>query len=207
MQGATKLRAELEHSFQDLNDPNRRTDKIGYLDWMDMDIEELAAEKKRDKERSVLDALPKSMRVPNQYSPAFWPSLFLGILATLHALVLLMQHWSVAFNVWINYAHVNAVDVTDQEWMEIDEDAEEEWAQQQAATANSASSNNKEGTISRVPDRLVPHHRLPPHLPTHARLVPAKGKHVLVPVEYYPTLVRWFGIKSFALTRRFMGYQ
>lgn len=46
MEGTTKLRAQLEHSFQDLNDPGRRTKKIGWTDWMDMDIEELAAEKK-----------------------------------------------------------------------------------------------------------------------------------------------------------------
>ena len=55
MEGTAKLRAELEHSFADINDPNRRTKKLGWFDWMDMDIEELAAEKKKDKEKNVLD--------------------------------------------------------------------------------------------------------------------------------------------------------
>ena len=59
MEGANRLRAELEHSFKDINDPKRRNKKLGWFDWMDMDIEELAAEKKKDKEKSVLDSLPK----------------------------------------------------------------------------------------------------------------------------------------------------
>ena len=97
------MRAELEHQLQDLDNPDRRTKKIGWFDWMDMDIEELAAEKKREKEKSVLDSLPKSMRVPHKHAVSFWPSLIMGMLVTLHALVLLMQHWSVGFKVWINY--------------------------------------------------------------------------------------------------------
>ena len=108
MEGAHKLRAELEHRFADINDPNRRIKKLGWLDWMDMDIEELAAEKKKDKEKSVLDSLPKNMRVPSRYAPQFTPSLILGILVFIHALVLLMQFWSVAFLVWINYREMDA---------------------------------------------------------------------------------------------------
>lgn len=108
MEGATKLRAELEHTFSDINDPNRRTEKLGWFAWMEMDIEELAAEKKKDKVKNVLDSLPKSMRVPSRNAPAFTPTLLLGIFAVLHALVLLLQHWSVAFNAWINYQEVDA---------------------------------------------------------------------------------------------------
>ena len=91
MEGTTRLRAEMEHSFRDIDDPNRRTKKIGWTDWAQMDIEELAEEKKRDKERNVLDSLPKHMRVPNRYAPAFWPSLLTGVWTTLHALLILLQ--------------------------------------------------------------------------------------------------------------------
>jgi cation-transporting ATPase 13A1 len=168
MEGATKLRAELEHSFQDLDDPNRRTQKIGWTEWMDMDMEELAAEKKRDKEKTVLDSLPKHMRVPNKHAPAFWPSLLLGITATLHALVVLLQVWSVGFNVQVNFTEVNAaaVQIPD-ELLEIDDallhpDAE------------------------KSPTPLT---TLPSGWPTHARIVPGNGeRHVLVPLEYWPSL-------------------
>ncbi|GAX25788.1 cation-transporting ATPase 13A1 [Fistulifera solaris] len=172
MEGATKLRAQFEHSFHDLDDPNRRIKKIGWMDWMDMDIEELAAEKKRDKEQSVLDALPKSMRVPNKYAASFWPSLFLGILATLHALLLLMQHWSVGFNVWVNFQEVDATVVEiPAEMMALPEEEEIQ-----------SSETSKEV----IQDRRI--YQVPSHLPTHARICPAKGHHVLVELEYYPTL-------------------
>jgi len=184
MEGATKLRAELEHSLGDINDPKRRTKKIGWMDWMDMDIEELAAEKKRDKERSVLDSLPKSMRVPNRYAAAFWPTLLLGVLATLHTLLLLMQYWSVAFDVWINYKEVDADQVEIPEsLLELDRDAD--------GDVNHAS--HQEGKSDKVgekshamPDRVVVNP--PSFLPTHARVSPAKGSDILVPLEYYPTL-------------------
>eukprot|EP00956_Cyclotella_meneghiniana_P036254 scaffold123263_cov30-Cyclotella_meneghiniana.AAC.1 len=68
MEGTAKLRAELTHALSDVNDPHRHTkDKPGWFDWMDMDIEEAAALKKRRMEKSVLDALPKSMRVPKRF--------------------------------------------------------------------------------------------------------------------------------------------
>jgi len=174
------MRAELEHSLQDINDPNRRTKKIGWTDWMDMDIEELAAEKKRDKEKSVLDSLPKSMRVPGRYTASFWPSLLLGILATLHALVMLMQHWSVSFNTWINYQEMDADKIEIPESiMEVDFDDEEELLLPKEQ-------GDKKNGGNRIPDRVVTN--VPSTLPTHARVSPSKGKDVLVLIEYYPTL-------------------
>lgn len=178
MEGATKLRAELEHSFQDLDNPDRRIKKIGWNDWMDMDMEELAAEKKRDKEKTVLDSLPKHMRVPNKYSPAFWPSLLFGIVVTLHALVVLLQVWSVGFNVSVNFTEVSAktVQIPD-ELLELDhaEDLD---------GMDPASGIGKAGSIAHmtIPPR--------PDWPTHARIVPAGAgqQHVLVPLEYWPFL-------------------
>jgi cation-transporting ATPase 13A1 len=179
MEGSTKLRAQIEHSFKDINDPNRRTKKIGWFDWMDMDIEELAAEKKREKEQSVLDSLPKNMRVPSKRAPSFTPTLLLGVMAVLHALVLLLQHWSVGFNVWINFREVDA-DSTELPESMMELDVEEDEAK---VAAWKKDPKNIKGEIF---DRAI---RNPPsNMPTHARIVPAKGRHVLVPVEYYPTL-------------------
>ncbi|KAL3924764.1 MAG: hypothetical protein SGILL_000846 [Bacillariaceae sp.] len=179
MEGSTKQRAQLEHSFKDINDPNRRTKKIGWFDWMDMDIEELAAEKKKDKEKTVLDSLPKNMRVPSKTAPSFTPTLLLGILAVLHALVLLMQHWSVGFKVWINYREMDAEKVEVPESM-VELDLEEDEARV-AAWKKSPKNVNKE-----MLDRAIINP--PSNLPTHARVTPAKGRDVLVPIEYYPTL-------------------
>ena len=50
---AHELCSPLEHTFGDINNPNRRTEKLGWFAWMDMDIEELAAEKKRDNSTAV----------------------------------------------------------------------------------------------------------------------------------------------------------
>lgn len=172
MEGAHKLRAEFERSLGDIDDPQRRVGKLGWMDWMEMDIEELAAEKKRDKEKSVLDSLPKHMRVPPRYAAGFWPSLCLGIWFTLHALVLLLQYWRVGFNVWINYRPIKDVEVPE-EWMQVDLQAEEN--RQVDPKADSA-----------IPDRVFT--TIPSHLPTHARIVPTKGSDVLLPLEYYPTL-------------------
>jgi hypothetical protein len=33
MEGSTKLRAELEHSFADINNPNRRRNLVGSIGW------------------------------------------------------------------------------------------------------------------------------------------------------------------------------
>ena len=43
MEGSTKMQAELTHALSDIDDPDRPTKKIGWFDWMDMDIEEHAA--------------------------------------------------------------------------------------------------------------------------------------------------------------------
>ncbi|KAG7356824.1 cation-translocating ATPase [Nitzschia inconspicua] len=179
MEGSTKMRAQIEHSFRDINDPNRRTKKIGWFDWMDMDIEELAAEKKRDKERSVLDSLPKNMRVPSKRAPSFTPSLLLGILAVVHALVLLMQHWLVGFNVWINYREIDADSVQLPESI-LELDLEEDEARVLAWKKNPKNVNKE------MLDRVISNP--PSNLPSHARITPAKGRDVLVPMEYYPTL-------------------
>lgn len=167
MQGSTRFRAELEHRVAQLNDPNRRADKIGWTDWINLDVEELVEEKKRDKEKNVLDSLPKHMRVPNKYASDFWPALIMGLLATLHALVLLLQHWSVAFRVLMNYQPVNPAEIILPEWeVEI---------------------NNEE---SKNMSHRIPNKQLPAELPTHARIVPSKQgePQQLVELEYYPTL-------------------
>jgi len=179
MEGSTKLRAELEHSFADINDPNRRSKKLGWFDWMDMDIEELAVEKKKDKEKSVLDSLPKNMRVPSRHATEFTPSLIFGILVVLHALVLLMQYWSVAFLVWINYREINA-DSFELPASMVELDLEEDEIRV-AAWKKNPKNKHKD-----MVDRAISN--VPSDLPTHARIVPAKGRHVLVPLEYYPTL-------------------
>jgi cation-transporting ATPase 13A1 len=180
MEGSTKLRAELEHTFADINNPNRRTKKIGWFDWVDMDIEELAAEKKKDKVRNVLDALPKHMRVPSKYAPAFTPTLILGIIVVLHALVLLMQYWSVGFNVWINYRELDADEIPVPESM-MELDLEEDDARVTVWKKDPKNTNKGE-----IMDRAIVNP--PSNLPTHARVIPAKGRHMLVPIEYYPTL-------------------
>jgi cation-transporting ATPase 13A1 len=162
MEGQAKMRAELEYSLGDINDPNRRTKKLGWMDWMEMDIDEHVAQKRREREQSVLDSLPKHMRVPSKYATAFLPTLLLGILVTLHALVMLLQHWSVAFNVWINFMPVVAPERLPDDLLDLDPSAEKK----------------DDMAISKIPS----------YLPTHARLVPSKGKHVLVPLQYYPTL-------------------
>lgn len=184
MEGTTKLRAELEHTFSDINDPNRRTKKLGWFAWMDMDIEELAEEKKKDKVKSVLDSLPKSMRVPSRYAPAFTPTLILGIMVVLHALMLLMQHWLVGFNVWINYREMDAEKVELPESM-IELDLEED-EQRLAAWKKSPKTKDPTDESNMMMDRSIVNP--PSNLPTHARVVPAKGSDVLVPIEYFPTL-------------------
>ena len=51
MEGTNKMRAELEHALSDINDPNRPAEKMGWFDWMSMDIEEHAERKKRENAR------------------------------------------------------------------------------------------------------------------------------------------------------------
>jgi len=169
MEGQTKMRAELQHSLDDINDPNRYTKKIGWTDWMEMDMEEHADRKKREKEHNVLDSLPKHMRVPSRYSTAFFPSLLLGILITIHSLVLLLQHWSVSFNTWINFQAVDVETVRlPEEMMELNLD--------------------EKLKIDPGKDVDLSLKNVPQYLPTHARIVPAKGRHMLVPLVYFPSL-------------------
>ena len=129
MEGAAKLRAELSHALSDITDENRydSTKKMGWFDWLHMDIEEHAAVKKRMREQTVLDSLPKSQRVPKRYAPTFSSMLCTGILVTIHALVVLLQVWSVKFNVWMNFVSVDTarraggLDIPE-EWLELDEE-------------------------------------------------------------------------------------
>lgn len=184
MQGSTAYRAELEHTLGDVNDPSRRTKKIGWTDWMNYDMEELVEEKRKDAQQTVLDSLPAKYKVPHKYAPAFFPTLLLGVLATLHALVVLMQHWSVAFQVWINFQEINVsnLEIPDS-IMEYDYDQQDEKAGNKTKKTTSNDPNKEVAAV-----QPIPQHKIPSSLPTHARVVPAKGKPVLVPVEYYPTL-------------------
>ena len=200
MEGSTRFRAELEHAMHDLDDANRRTKKIGWFDWMEMDIEELVEEKKRDKQKNVLDSLPASMRVPGKYQTAFWPTLIFGILATLHALVILMQHWSVAFNVGLNYREIDAVEALDtvpDNLFDLDLLEEQDDAKRTSSSGSDGGSSfvtngklktNDRGERIVFPDREIIPSKLPSTLPTHARIIPAKGHHVLLPIQYFPDL-------------------
>ena len=187
MQGSTIHRAELEHSLGDINDPNRRSKKIGWTDWVDMDMEELVEEKKKDAQQSVMDSLKAKDRVPHKYAPAFLPSLILGILATLHALVVLMQFWNVRFLVWMNYREMDAskVDIPD---FIMDYDYEQDKAAAPTNNAKAAKVANAadKAKVASVPP--IPAHKIPTYLPTHARVSLAKEKPVLVPLEFFPTL-------------------
>jgi manganese-transporting P-type ATPase len=196
MVGVTRYRAEFEHAFQDVNNAERRTKKIGYFDWVDMDIEQLAEEKKKDKHRSVLDSLPKSMRVPSKYQASFWSSLLLGVTATLHALVLLMQHWSVAFNIAINYREIDATSVLHampDDFFDLphDEatattDVVDDPSQAAVSGVTKSFQTTDKGERLVFDDREIFH--VPSILPTHARIIPAKGSDVLVPIQYFPVL-------------------
>mmetsp|Transcript_26285 Transcript_26285/g.30249 ORF Transcript_26285/g.30249 Transcript_26285/m.30249 type:complete len:1611 (-) Transcript_26285:174-5006(-) len=148
MEGLAKHRAEFTYAFSDLNDPDRPTEKIGWFDWMDADIEDLHERKKREREQSVLDSLPKSWRVPPKFQPGFWSMLVSGLVGICNALVVLLQHWSVGFDVWLNYTSCTS------EQLVVDEEDD---------TPTTGA-------------------------PTHARVSPLKGKDVLVPILYRPTL-------------------
>jgi manganese-transporting P-type ATPase len=196
MVGMTRYRAEFEHAYQDINNPDRRTKKIGYFDWMNMDIEQLAEEKKKDKQRSVLDSLPKSMRVPNKYQTSFWATLLLGVTATLHALVLLMQHWSVSFNIAINYREIDATAVLNaipDDFFQLSQDETTSPGDGESPLVpSSANVETKTFPTNERGERIVFDDReivsLPSILPTHARIIPTKGSDILVPIQYFPVL-------------------
>lgn len=198
------MRAELTHALSDLDDPNRAVKKIGWFDWMDMDIEEHAARKKREKEQSVLDSLPKSMRVPKRHAPTFSSMLCTGILVTLHLLVVLLQVWSVRFNIWMNYVAVDGTEMDiPEEWMELDEDVNPLLRSVQDAAGAKApdgkggddagGEGGDAGSAKVLMERIERNNStisIPRHLATHACITPSKSTEapVLVPLLYLPTL-------------------
>lgn len=208
------MRAELTHALSDIDDPNRPAKKLGWFDWMDMDIEEAAAAKKREKEKSVLDALPKSMRVPKRHAPTFSSMLCSGILVTLHMLVVLLQVWSVRFNLWMNYVSVSVDDADGEgvggldipeEWMELDDDVNPLLRPLNAAGGGKSDESGGSGAGNRDDDdagnssakllmeRIERNNAtmsMPKNLPTHACVTPSKVTEspLLVPVLYLPTL-------------------
>mmetsp|Transcript_11549 Transcript_11549/g.25318 ORF Transcript_11549/g.25318 Transcript_11549/m.25318 type:complete len:1715 (-) Transcript_11549:74-5218(-) len=200
MEGSAKMRAELTHALSDIDDANRLTKKMGWFDWMEMDIEEQASRKKREKELTVLDSLPKSMRVPKRYAASFSSCLCSGILATLHLLVVLLQVWSVKFNVWMNYVGVDGESVeVPEEWMELDEDANpllRPIPKSEAAkgSADSGTGGKGEDTCDKKLMERIEYNNgtlsIPKHLPTHAVITPSKPteSRILVPLLYMPTL-------------------
>eukprot|EP00985_Skeletonema_marinoi_P000090 scaffold25_cov69-Skeletonema_marinoi.AAC.4 len=220
MEGSAKLRAELSHALGDITDENRydSTKKLGWFDWMNMDIEEHAAVKKRMKEQSVLDSLPKSQRVPKRHAPTFVSMLCTGILVTVHLLVVLLQVWSVKFNVWMNFVSVDSGHSDDngsggedggvldipEEWMELDEEENPllksipvKGVTGTAAAGGGTSSASKENidqsTAKTLMERIEYNNSIisiPNHLPTHVVITPSKAgeSKVLLPVLYVPTL-------------------
>lgn len=216
MEGSAKMRAELAHALADIDDPNRPTAKIGWFDWMDMDIEEHAARKKREKEKSVLDSLPKKMRVPKRHAPTFASMLCTGVIMTLHLLLTLLQIWSVRFNLWMNYVSVNvggnrsSLDIPE-EWMDLDEETNpllfRKNVKGMADAVNGVSvakgggggiggdDSSSSGALSgkALLERVEYNNAtlaMPRHLPTHACVTPGKltESPVLLPLLYLPTL-------------------
>ena len=204
MEGTARMRAELAHALSDIDDADRPAKKLGWFDWMDLDIEEQAARKKREAEQSVLDSLPKSMRVPGRHAPTFASLLWSGILVTLHALVVLLQVWSVRFRLWMNYASVDVAGGSGwevpEEWLELDEEINPllrplpKVALAAAdAEGSAAAAGEKEHSAKALMARIERNNAtlvLPSHLPTHACVYPAKLSEspVLLPVLYLPTL-------------------
>eukprot|EP00984_Skeletonema_dohrnii_P033181 scaffold28851_cov72-Skeletonema_dohrnii-CCMP3373.AAC.3 len=216
MEGSAKLRAELSHALGDITDENRydSTKKLGWFDWMNMDIEEHAAVKKRMKEQSVLDSLPKSQRVPKRHAPTFVSMLCTGILVTVHLLVVLLQVWSVKFNVWMNFLSVDSggdsgsggvLDIPE-EWMELDEEENPLLKSipvkgvtgtasggGASGTSSASKENIDQSTAKTLMERIEYNNSIisiPNHLPTHVVITPSKAgeSKVLLPVLYVPTL-------------------
>lgn len=55
---------------------------------------------------SAVKAFTPAFFVPSQWIPGFWPSVFLGIVAIFHALLMLMQRWSIRFATMVKYSRV-----------------------------------------------------------------------------------------------------
>ena len=199
MEGTTKARAELEFALKGVHDPDRPKEKMGWFDWAQMDIEEQAKRKKEEKEKNVIDSIPKHMRVPKRYNPEFVPMLIMGILLTLHALVVLLQHWSVSFNVKLNFNNVDAQDVQKNlppEFDDLEQYHNSKYGRDDnkngAPGVSNSNSNTTDDTNINTPGEIVHdlarNQYLPRSLPTHARITPSAGKDVLVPLLYLPTL-------------------
>ncbi len=199
------MRAQLEYALSDINNPDRRqNDKVGWFDFLSMDIEEHAEAKKKAKEQSVLDSLPKHMRVPKRYMPEFIPMLLSGICVTVHLLIILMQHWSVMFNVKLNYSAVDAdsmkipeglLDIPSEEDYDDGADDEAGGGKSSKSSGGGLSSSSKNGTNGSRKKTLgeriyekAENAVVPSHLPTHAMVVPANEKPVLTTLLYLPTL-------------------
>ncbi len=185
------MRAELKHAMVDVHDDARRaSDKVGWFDWMNLDIEEHAELKRKERLKSVLDALPKKMRVPPKYMPSFWSLLGLGILVTLHLLIMLLQHWSVAFQLLLNYNLVSSSsafkNLPDDEEYESSSDQQQHHHKDNSSNINS-STNSKSSTATHS-THLSQTQILSRGLPTHVRVSPAGKKDVLLPISYQPTL-------------------
>ncbi len=186
------MRAQLEYALSDINDPDRRkNDKLGWFDFLNMDIDEAAEAKKKSKEKSVLDSLPKHMRVPKRYMPEFVPMLLSGIFVSLHLLIILMQHWSVKFNARLNFrpVDIDQVKIPD-ELLEIPDESNEDDDRlvSSSSSGNGDKSKMKKKTLGeRIYDKaeIAP---IPSHLPTHAMIQPSSGKPVLATLLYLPTL-------------------
>eukprot|EP00986_Skeletonema_menzelii_P014146 scaffold8992_cov144-Skeletonema_menzelii.AAC.2 len=185
MEGSAKLRAELSHALGDITDENRydSSKKLGWFDWLHMDIDEHAALKKRQKEQTVLDSLPKSQRVPKRYAPTVDSTGGVGE----------------------NEEDDGVLDIPE-EWMELDEEenpllkpipVKGSASTTTAAADGSANSiGNKESTLSTAKTLMgrIEYNNsiisIPNHLPTHVVITPSKAgeSKVLLPVLYVPTL-------------------
>jgi cation-transporting ATPase 13A1 len=127
----------------------------------------------------------------------------------MHALVLLMQYWSVAFNIQINYREMDATSVLkslppdfftaplssllDQEIIPKDDVHGENMETTSTTTATKVFPKNERGETVVFDDREMNVLNSPLYskrLPTHARIIPYKKdqRHILVPIEYYPII-------------------
>lgn len=173
-----------------------------------MDIEEHAERKKREKETSVLDSLPKSMRVPKKYMPTFMSLLVTGILVTLHLLVLLLQVWSVKVDLWMNYVGVKVEEVElPEEWLELEDDSGTRNpllrpvpkmggvsgvgdGKAGASVCDGSEEHSAKNLLESIEYNNANLGNFPKHLPTHACITPSKvgESKLLVPLLYMPTL-------------------
>lgn len=205
MEGNTRLRAEFTHYFKEINAADRRIQKIGWNDWKHMDIEELVQEKKKDREKTVLDSIPKHMRIPGKYQTSFWPTLLFGMLCTIHAFILLLQHWNVQFNIYMNYIECDinqSIDILNRLYPNImdinaitnpndDNDSKKD-------NASKSSSSNIKYKLDKNGNPIIFHNyemtdtmsSNSTNLPTHAKIISSKKteKDVLVPILFYPSL-------------------